>query len=125
MNPESLISAISAKGEQVFQVMFDPKPTTEESKLNKTEKRFLAHLKQLGYSVGIQDVTLKYAWDCRYTCDFNAIDENGRWVFWEVKGFMMDDARKSLFACARKFRHLHFKLVKWSKSGWEITDVKP
>ncbi len=49
------------------------KPQTEEEKLNKTERAFLAHQRMLmpDRYIGIQNITLKLADDCRLTPDFN------------------------------------------------------
>lgn len=99
---------------------------TDEQKLNKTEAAYLARLRLLGHPyIGIQNITLKLADDCRYTCDFNSIDENGQFVFHEVKGFMRDDALVKLKTAARLFRMFKFVLVKKTKTGWDITPVNP
>ena len=101
------------------------KPTTDEEKLNKTERAWLNELRTRGIAeIGIQNVTLKLGADLRYTPDFNAV-VNGRWIYWEVKGFMRDDARVKLLAAARQFRHLDFVLVTRERGQWVETPVKP
>jgi hypothetical protein len=106
-------------------VDFEIKPSTDEAKLNKTEKAWLEELRRRGVvNIGIQDVTFKLGADLRYTPDFNALI-NGRWVYWEVKGFMRDDARVKLLAAARKYRHLDFVLVTREKGHWIETEVRP
>src|ERR1035437_3171040 len=67
--------------------VFVIKPSTDEAKLNKTERARLAHLRMLGLTpVGIQDITLKLGDDCRFTPDFNYIC-GGQFYFEDVKGF--------------------------------------
>lgn len=100
--------------------------STDESKLNKTERAYLGYLRMLYPTrIGIQDVTLKIADDCRLTMDFNYINENGNWVFVDVKGFQREDALIKVKVAARLFPHLKFVIVKRAKIGWEVTEVKP
>lgn len=106
------------------------KPSTDEAKLNKTERAFLQWLRALGEyrNIDCQAVTLKLGDDCRYTPDLTAIHcATGARAAFEVKGFMRDDALVKLKVAARKFRWLfHFLLVRREKSGnWKITEVKP
>lgn len=106
-------------------VNFEVQPSTDELKLNKTERAWLEEMRRRGYrDIGVQDVTLKLGADLRYTCDFNAI-VNGRWTFYEVKGFMRDDARCKLLMAARKYRQLDFVKVERIKGDWIETPIKP
>lgn len=104
------------------------KAMTPDERLNKTERAFLQYLRTSPKSwgeIGIQSVTLKLAWDVRYTPDFWAWC--GTLHFFEVKGFMRDDARKSLVFAAKTFPWAIFWLVKRDKSqpcGWSITEVR-
>jgi hypothetical protein len=98
---------------------------TDEQKLNRTEKAYLARLRSLFSYVGVQNITLKLGDDCRYTPDFNVIDETGRFVFHEVKGFMREDALVKLKVAARQFRMFHFVLARKHGAGWDITEIKP
>ncbi len=105
---------------------FKASPSTDEAKLNKTERAYLAYLRRLGVpSLGIQNVTLKLADDCRLTVDFNYIDENGRWTFVDVKGFQREDALIKMKVAARLFPILRFVIVKKDGTGWDAKEVKP
>lgn len=105
---------------------FVPKPSTDESKLNKTERAYLVHLRSIyPAEIGIQNVTLKLADDCRLTADFNYINEAGRWVFVDVKGFQREDALIKMKVAARCFPQIDFVIVKRNSNGWEIISVKP
>jgi hypothetical protein len=108
------------------QCHFEPRPSTDEQRLNKTEKAFLRHLRRLNPPyLGIQNITLKLGDDCRYTPDLNHINENGRLVFIEIKGWMRDDALVKLKVAARTFPLFDFVLVRKTGTGWSITAVKP
>ena len=104
---------------------FSQVKTTDEGRLNKTEAAYLAHLRVLYPAVGIQDITLKLADDCRLTPDFNYINENGRFVFVDVKGFQREDALIKMKVAARKFRWADFHIVKKQSGGWDVSEVKP
>lgn len=111
-----------------IEAKFDIKPSTDEQKLNKLERTYLAYLRRLNPPhIGIQNITLKLGDDLRYTPDFSTIDENGRFVFHETKGpFYADDARVKLLAAARQFRMFTFLLVKQTKGlTWQIEEVAP
>lgn len=99
--------------------------STDEEKLNRTERAYLARLRCLYPHVGVQNITLKLGDDCRYTPDFSVLDENGRFVFHEVKGFLRDDALVKLKVAARQFRMFHFVLVRKNGTGWDLTGIKP
>lgn len=95
-----------------------------EERLNKTERRWLSVLGERGYiPVFIQDVTLRLGDDCRYTPDFFTPDL-GVYTFWEVKGFMRDDALVKLKVAARMHSWARFVLVKWDKQ-WIETEIQP
>lgn len=106
-----------------------PKNTvsTDEEKLNKTEKAYLALLRALDCSwIGIQNVTLKLGHDCRYTPDFFVIDIDRRVIAYEVKGFFRDDAKVKIKVAARMFPWIEFQVVRKTKAGgWEHQTVKP
>lgn len=109
------------------EVELAPVQSTDEAKLNKTEKAYLAYLRMLKVpQLRIQAVTLKLADDCRFTADFTFVDENGRMTFVDVKGFQREDALIKIKMAAREFLEFRFVIVKKQKGiGWEITDVKP
>ena len=106
-------------------VMMTVTKTTDEDKLNKTERAYLAYLRMLYQTkIGIQDVTFKIADDCRFTPDFNYVDENGRWTFVDVKGFQREDAFIKIKVAARNHSHLRFVIVKKNGTGWDYREVK-
>ena len=101
-------------------------PSTEESKLNKTEKAYLSWLRGQGYVwIGIQAITLKLGDDTRYTCDFMALDSRGDLHGREVKGFFRDDAKVKIKVAARQFPFIKFYVVKKDGQGWNHKEVKP
>ncbi len=123
--------SVSEHPEQVDQlVKFQIKPSTDESKLNKTEKAYLAHLraKYGPDAVSIQAITLKLGDDCRFTPDLGYIrPEDDRWVLVDVKGFQREDSLVKLKTAARLFRReFEFQIVKKNKNfGWDVEVVNP
>lgn len=101
-------------------------PSTDEAKLNKTEAAYLRYLRALNPRyLGIQNITLKLADDCRYTPDFFAIDNMGVLHAREVKGFWRDDAKVKIKVAARLFPFIKFTVATKTKDGWSHTEVKP
>jgi hypothetical protein len=113
---------------------FEPRPTTTEERLNKTEKSCLLWLRCLKVpGLQIQAVTFLLAADCRFTPDFSWFDENRRWTFGDCKGTRSDgkilieeDAAIKLRTAARTFPWLRFVKLWVPKGGaWTIMDVQP
>jgi hypothetical protein len=101
-------------------------PTTDELKLNKTERAFLKYLELLNFPwIGVQNISLKIGNDCRYVCDFWAIGFDGELIGYETKGFYRPQAKVKMAVVARLFPWIKFKLVRKIKNGWDIQDVKP
>ena len=102
-------------------------PTTDEARLNKTERAYLARLRGLGCYpwVGVQCITLKLGDDCRYTPDFWVLDPDGNLGAREVKGFFRDDAKVKIKVAARLYPWIKFVVVKKDKLGWNESEVKP
>ena len=113
------------------------KPTLRQKrgpKLNKTEAAFEAYLKARydteDWVLGSQNITLQLGNGVRYTPDFNAFARRGdmRPMFWEVKGFMRDDAAVKLKVAAALYPQFDFALVKKhgkTALGWRIEEVLP
>jgi hypothetical protein len=100
--------------------------STDESKLNKTEARYLAYLRLLKYPwIGIQNMTLKLADDTRLTPDFVILDVDGSLVAIDVKGFQREDALIKMKVAARQFTWMKFKIVSLEKGEWIVREVKP
>lgn len=103
------------------------KPTMRQKrapKMNKTEAAFFEILKaeHPGHIVRAQSVTLILANGVRYTPDvsLDGVD------FYEVKGFMRDDAAVKLKVAAAQFTEYRFHLVKRDVKafgGWRIEEV--
>lgn len=101
-------------------------PSTDEERLNKTEKAYLAHLRAHGFRwIGIQSLTLKLGDDCRYSPDFITISISGELTAREVKGFFRDDAKVKIKVAARMFPWIKFIVVRKDKSGWTHEPMKP
>lgn len=100
--------------------------TTDESKLNKTERAYLAFLLRLDdVWVGVQNLTFKLANDCRFTPDFSAIDARGKMRCIDVKGFQREDALIKIKVAARMFPFVLFVIVKKNGTGWDHQEVMP
>lgn len=101
-------------------------PSTDERKLNKTERAYLDYLRALNPQwLGIQNITLKLGYDTRYTPDFFGIDTLGVIHAREVKGFWRDDAKVKIKVAARLFPWIKFTVAMKTKTGWSHTEVKP
>lgn len=140
-NPKALLSTLVVKPLTTEDLRdYSPdltfKKTTDEDQLNKTERSFLAHLRRTlpqGAYIGIQNITLKLAHDCRLTPDFSYIDANGRFVFVDTKGtrggkiHVEDDAQVKLKVAARTFRWARFVTAHWdgSEMVWKENEIKP
>jgi hypothetical protein len=101
------------------------RPDTDETRLNKTERAYLAHLRMLKVPhLRVQKITVKIADDCRLTPDFSYVDANGRGVFVDVKGFQREDALIKMKVAARNFSEYRFVIVTRRKGGgWDEREV--
>lgn len=100
--------------------------TSDEAKLNKTERAYLAFLLRLDdVWVGVQNLTFKLANDCRFTPDFCAIDQRGKMRCIDVKGFQREDALIKIKVAARLFPFVLFVIVKKNGTGWDHQEVMP
>jgi len=99
---------------------------TDIRRLNKLEKAFLSHLQLKNYPwLGVQNITLKLADDCRLTCDFSAIGFNGELILWDVKGFQREDAFLKMKFAARSFTWAKFIIVTREKGQWVERAINP
>jgi hypothetical protein len=101
-----------------------------EERLNKTERRWLAVLRERAYErIGIQDVTLRLANGVRYTSDFSAVTkcEVGRFLtLYECKGgFEREDSWIKLKMAASQFPVFRFVKAQWKDGQWTETEIKP
>jgi len=75
--------------------------------------------------LGIQNITLKLADDCRLTPDFNYVCPSGRMVFVDVKGFQREDALIKMKVAARMFPVFSFIISKRDGVSWTEEEVNP
>jgi hypothetical protein len=100
------------------------KPMLRQSaapKLNTTEAAWGDYLRATLPSCPVlaQAITLRLANGCRYTPDFAQVTQEGIPAFYEVKGFMRDDAAVKIKVAAAQFPAWAFWLV-WRKAGqWQ------
>jgi len=101
-------------------------PSTDEQKLNQTEKRYLAWLRAQGdLWIGIQCFTLKLGHDCRYTPDFWALDELGLRAI-DTKGkHVWEDSIIKLRIAARLFPFFRFLKASEANGLWKHKEFKP
>lgn len=98
---------------------FCVQPSKDELRLNKTERAFLSHLRSSDYDwVGVQNLTLKLADDCRLTPDFSSL-KNGVLTLWDVKGFQREDALIKMKVAARAFPFFKFIIVSRDGGSWK------
>ena len=106
-----------------------PPISTDEQGLNKTERAFYEWLKCQGFLwIGVQNMTIKLAFDTRYTPDFvsyDGMEGPARVTFWEVKGHWEDDARVKIKVAARMFPWARFTAVQRIKGEWKFEEIKP
>lgn len=105
---------------------FSIKPSHDEDKLNKTERAYLHHLRSQPNNVwvGVQNLTVKIADDCRLTPDFAVLDARGKLTLIDVKGFQREDALIKMKVAARLFPMFEFSIVKREGFGWSERIVR-
>lgn len=114
-----------------LQASFTLKPSTDEQKLNKTEKRYLDGLRLRLRAgdiqwIGIQCITLKFGADLRFTPDFAYMDIHEQMVMVDTKGgFAREDSRIKIKAAARIFTMFRFIIAKYDKNTWTEEIIKP
>jgi hypothetical protein len=101
-------------------------PTTDEARLNKTEKAYLEFLRKMRPQwIGVQCITLKLGHDCRYTPDFWAMDVDGLRAIDVKGGHTWEDSLIKLRVAARLFPFIYFIIAKRKGLVWEHTPFKP
>lgn len=105
---------------------FSIKPSHDEDKLNKTELAYLHHLRAQPNNVwvGVQNLTVKIADDCRLTPDFAVLNASGKLTLIDVKGFQREDALIKMKVAARLFPMFEFSIVKREGVGWSEQIVR-
>ena len=93
--------------------------------MNKLERAWSEELTGAGCDWQFEAITFKLARDTRYTPDFFAIFSDDVPTFWEVKGFMRDDARVKLKVVADKWPRFRFILVTRKGGVWHTEEIEP
>jgi hypothetical protein len=102
------------------------RPTTDEAKLNQTEKRYLVWLeKQRNLWIGVQSITFKLGHDCRYTPDFVVLDECGLRCIDTKGGHIWEDALIKMRLAARLFPWVRFVIAQDNGEVFNHKDIKP
>lgn len=86
---------------------------TPRNQPNRLEQAFLEYIRgQPGVAtVRFNAITLVLANNVRFTPDVWVVMDNGDAVFYEIKGFMRDDARIKLQVAAQQYPEFQFVLV--------------
>lgn len=99
--------------------------------MNKTEAEFAQHLelqKRAGaiLAYDFEPESFKLAKSCSYTPDFRVMLPDQTIVFYEVKGFWMEDARVKIKVAAKMHPMYKFvavkKRLKRDGGGWQIEE---
>ena len=105
---------------------FDLSASKDEARLNKTETAYLAHLRAMKPPwIGIQNITVKLADDCRLTPDFCTVGADGKLTLVDVKGFQREDAFIKMKVAARLFPMFRFLIVTRQSGAWSEKVVSP
>lgn len=99
--------------------------------MNATERAFAQHLEMLKrtgeiVSYDFEKETFKLGKACTYTPDFRVLLPDGGIVFYEVKGYWLDDAKVKIKVAAEMNRMYRFiavmKKTKKEGGGWSETE---
>jgi hypothetical protein len=103
--------------------------STDEAKLNKTERARLEYLRRLPHVTFLhtQSVTVKIADNCRLTADYFYFDQKReRFVFEDTKGsFWREDAKIKIKVAARTFPEFTFIVAHKEKNNWREQEINP
>lgn len=104
-----------------------PPPVIRENRMNKTEARFAEYLEQLKHLKEIvayefEPIRFRLAGKTGYTPDFMAVYPK-HITFYEVKGFMRDDAAVKVKVTADMYPWFEWFLVYWKKGEWIFKEV--
>lgn len=125
LNPQ----VFPAVNEQAMQMEMNRRlqirPSSDEEKLNQNERHYLEWLKgSQPQWHGIQCITLKLGYDCRYTPDFWALYADGLHAI-DVKGaHVWEDSLIKLRVAARLFPWITFIIAKRNGEIWEHKTIK-
>lgn len=101
--------------------------STDEVKLNKTEREYLMMLRARSSVVwlGIQSITLKLGFDLRFTADFVVLEDE-QLTFIDTKGgFIREDSTIKIKTAAHFFPMFRFLVAQKTKTGWKEKVIQP
>lgn len=130
-DPHAELAARFPVGAGLVATLGTPKRLRQSSQSpNKTELAFAAHVRACypGAVIYEQQITLVLANGLRYTPDVFFPGKGARPAFYEVKGFMRDDAAAKIKMAAEVHRWADFFLVtKQGRTcgGWDIQVILP
>lgn len=106
---------------------FSIKPSCDEEKLNDTERAYLAALRRDHdvLWIGVQNITLKLGFDCRFTPDFCFL-KNGVLTFVDTKGgHVWEDSIIKIKTAARMFPWATFMQAQFKGGVWKEKKFRP
>lgn len=108
----------------VLNGLLSQKRKISEAGMNQTEAAFSLLLEEARQADEIQcwrfeAVTLTVAPNTRYKPDFLAVLPGGHWQFFEIKGYLRDDAAVKFKTAAEKYPELSFMMIRRKKGQWE------
>lgn len=124
--PPDLRGRVEAEAEPLV-TQLELATSSDEAKLNKLEKAWLAVLRERGADwIGIEPFGLKLAAQrCRYHPDFVVL-KDGQLTAFETKGpHFFDDAKVKLKVAAHEYPFIRFVLVTRENGQWKETVIKP
>ncbi len=98
--------------------------------MNRLESRFAAELaawKATGQIEwwGYESLKLRLAKGAWFKPDFLVIDEFGKFIIYETKGFMRESANVRIKVAAETYRFFKFIVVRLVKGQWQYTEIEP
>lgn len=108
----------------VLTPLLSQKRKISEAAMNQTEEAFSLLLEKAKAAGEIRNwhfepVTLKVAPNTRYRPDFLAVLPNGHWQFFEIKGYLRDDAAVKFKTAAERYPELSFMMIRREKKEWK------
>jgi hypothetical protein len=92
--------------------------------MNKLEAAYAQRLGEYGLEYHYEAITLKLAFNTRYTPDFLVIGNDDVVEFHETKGFRREDAIVKLKVAAAKFPWFRFLLCERKAGLWVTKEIK-
>lgn len=103
-------------------------PTPRRGAMNKLEAMFATELnrrKMGGFTWRYESIKFRLAKGAWYTPDFVALDREGQWWCFEVKGFQREASAVRLKVAAGTYPEFRFVLVRYLRGHWQETEITP